>query len=46
MALVEADMSKIGTRLAFFEDECRGELIYGTVVQTPFYDPDGKRMKM
>jgi sarcosine oxidase subunit alpha len=46
MALVEGDMSKVGTRLAFYEDECNGELIYGTVVETPFYDPAGQRMKM
>ncbi len=26
-------MSKVGTRLAFYEDECNGELIYGTVVK-------------
>ncbi len=46
MALVEGDMSQVGTRLAFYEDECNGELIYGTVVETPFYDPSGQRMKM
>ncbi len=46
MALVEGEMSQVGTRLAFYEDECNGELIYGTVVETPFYDPSGQRMKM
>jgi sarcosine oxidase subunit alpha len=46
MALVEGELSQVGTRLAFYEDECKGELIYGTVVETPFYDPDGQRMKM
>lgn len=46
MALVEADLAAVGTRLAFFEDECGGELIYGEVVKMPFYDPEGKRMKM
>ncbi len=45
MALVESHLSEIGTRLAIFEDECKGKLIYGTVVPMPFYDPDGKRMK-
>jgi len=46
MALVEAELAEVGTRLAFFEDECGGELIYGEVVKMPFYDPEGKRMKM
>jgi len=46
MALVEAELAGVGTRLAFFEDECGGELIYGEVVKMPFYDPEGKRMKM
>ncbi len=46
MALVEAPMAKIGTRLEIFEDECGEERIYGKVVEMPFYDPEGKRMKM
>jgi len=46
MALVEAPLSKIGTRIGIYEDECEGRLIYGNVVKTPFYDPEGKRMKM
>jgi len=46
MALVEAPLSKIGTRLEIFEDECGNNRIYGMVTQMPFYDPDGKRMKM
>lgn len=46
MALVEADLSKMGTRLAFFEDGCDGKLLYGKIVKMPFYDPEGKRMKM
>lgn len=46
MALVEAPMAKIGTRLGIFEDECGEERIYGKVVEMPFYDPEGKRMKM
>ncbi|MBF0411377.1 MAG: (2Fe-2S)-binding protein [Desulfamplus sp.] len=45
MALVESHLAEIGTRLAIFEDECKGELIYGKVVPMPFYDPDGRRMK-
>jgi len=46
MALVEADYATVGTRLAFFEDGCKGALLYGNVVTMPFYDPEGKRMKM
>ncbi|MCP4670933.1 MAG: aminomethyl transferase family protein, partial [Desulfobacula sp.] len=46
MALVEGPLSKIGTRLEIFEDECGDERIYGKVVKMPFYDPEGKRMKM
>ena len=46
MALVEAELTKLGTRLKIFEDECAGKLIYAKVVKTPFYDPEGKRMKM
>lgn len=46
MALVEAPLAKIGTRLEIFEDECGDDRIYGTVVKMPFYDPEGKRMKM
>jgi sarcosine oxidase, subunit alpha len=46
MALVEAELSKIGTRLEIFEDECGDDRIYGKVVEMPFYDPEGKRMKM
>lgn len=46
MALVEGKFAKIGTRLGIYEDECNGALIYGTVVQMPFYDTEGKRMKM
>ncbi|MFH1155338.1 MAG: 2Fe-2S iron-sulfur cluster-binding protein [Pseudomonadota bacterium] len=46
MALVEAPLSKVGTRLEIYEDECGDNRIYGNVVPMPFYDPDGNRMKM
>ncbi len=46
MALVEGDLAKTGNRLGIYQDDCNGELIYGTVVKMPFYDPEGKRMKM
>jgi sarcosine oxidase subunit alpha len=46
MALVESELAKAGTRLEIYEDECGDQRIYGTVVKMPFYDPEGKRMKM
>ena len=46
MALVESPFSKIGTRLAIYEDECHGELLYARVAAMPFYDPEGKRMQV
>jgi len=46
MALVDAELSKIGTRLEIYEDECGDDRIYGNVVEMPFYDPEGTRMKM
>lgn len=46
MALVESQLSDIGTRLEIFEDECGGERIYARIVDMPFYDPEGNRMKM
>jgi len=46
MALVEAPLSKIGTRIEIYEDECGDDRIYGEVVKMPFYDPEGTRMKM
>lgn len=46
MALVESRLSGLGTELDIFEDECKGKLLKATVVPMPFYDPEGKRMKM
>ncbi len=45
MALVESQLADIGTRLEIFEDECNGVRLYARVVDTPFYDPQGTRMK-
>ncbi len=45
MALVEAPLADIGTRLEIFEDECNGVRLYARVVPMPFYDTEGKRMK-
>jgi sarcosine oxidase subunit alpha len=46
MALVEDSLSTVGTRLAVFEDDCKGGLLYAMVVSMPFYDPAGKRMRI
>lgn len=46
MALVESRLADIGTRLEIFEDDCNGKRLYARVVETPFYDPEGQRMKM
>jgi sarcosine oxidase subunit alpha len=45
MALVESQLADIGTRLEIFEDECNGVRLYARVISTPFYDPEGERMK-
>jgi sarcosine oxidase subunit alpha len=45
MALVESQLAGKGTRLEIFEDECNGVRLYARVVDTPFYDPKGERMK-
>ncbi len=46
LALVESDLASIGTRLAIFEDNMGDKRLYAIVVPTPFYDPEGKRMRM
>ena len=46
MALVEAPLAAIGTPLEIFEDECNGVRLPARVVSMPFYDADGRRMKM
>lgn len=46
MALVDDELASSGTRLAIYQDSCAGQLIYAKVVPMPFYDPEGKRMKM
>ena len=46
MALVESDLTQIGTRLEIFEDNMGEERLLANVVPTPFYDPEGIRMKM
>ena len=46
MALVEAELAAVGTRLEIFEDECNGQKLAARVVPMPFYDPHGNRMRM
>jgi sarcosine oxidase subunit alpha len=46
LALVDAPLTEEGTRLQIYEDECNGQHLYAKVVPTPFYDPEGKRLKM
>lgn len=46
LALVESQLAKQGTRLEIFEDGSGDARRYATVVPTPFYDPEGKRLRM
>jgi sarcosine oxidase subunit alpha len=46
MALVESQLADVGTRLEIYEDECKGVRLHASVISMPFYDPEGKRMKM
>ncbi|MEW5724742.1 MAG: FAD-dependent oxidoreductase [Thermodesulfobacteriota bacterium] len=46
MALVESPLARTGTRLGIYEDESRGAQIYAKVAPMPFYDPEGRRMRM
>jgi len=46
MALVESQLAGIGTRLEIFEDDCKGVRLHASVVPMPFYDAEGKRMRM
>jgi len=46
MALVESQLADKGTRLEIFEDECNGVRLYARVVDMPFYDVKGERMKV
>ena len=46
MALVESQLSKPGSKLEIYEDECDGKRLSARVVSMPFYDPEGNRMKM
>jgi sarcosine oxidase subunit alpha len=45
LALVDDELSGEGTRLAIYEDDSRGHLVYAKVVKKPFYDPEGERLR-
>jgi len=46
MALVKDYLSSEGAILNIYEDECEGRLIHADVVKMPFYDAQGKRLRM
>ena len=46
LALVDSSLAKKGTRLQIYEDECEGRHLHATVAPLPFYDPEGKRLRM
>ncbi|GAH04664.1 unnamed protein product, partial [marine sediment metagenome] len=35
-----------GTRLQIYEDECKGQHLHAKVAPTPFYDPEGYRLRI
>jgi sarcosine oxidase subunit alpha len=46
LALVHSDLAHIGNRLKIFENNMGEKRLYATVVKTPFYDPEGNRLRM
>lgn len=46
LALVEAGLAREGGQLQIFEDGMGPDRLTATVVSTPFFDPEGKRLKM
>lgn len=46
LALVEDGRNDPGSRLDIFEDNCNGQLLKAKIVKLPFYDPEGKRLRM
>lgn len=46
LALVDSDLADVDTQLEIFEDNMGDDRLYATVAPTPFYDPEGKRMKV
>jgi len=46
LALVDAPLARPGTRLKIFQDGMGDERLESVVAPTPFYDPEGKRLRM
>jgi sarcosine oxidase subunit alpha len=46
LAHVHSDLAALGTRLEIFEDNMGDKRLYAEVIPTPFYDPEGKRLRM
>lgn len=46
LALVDDALSAKGSSLAIHEDGCGGRLARAVVTETPFYDPEGLRLRM
>jgi sarcosine oxidase subunit alpha len=46
LALVHDSLAEVGTRLQIFEDGAGRERLPAEVVATPFYDPEGRRVRM
>ncbi len=46
MALVDDSLAEKGTKISIFEDGCNGDLKHARIVNMPFYDHDGTRMRM
>jgi sarcosine oxidase subunit alpha len=46
LALVEEPLSAKGSSLDIYENGCGGQLARAEVSETPFYDPEGRRLRM
>lgn len=46
LALVDADLAEAGTTLSIFEPEAGDKRLIAVVAPPPFYDPEGKRLRM
>jgi sarcosine oxidase subunit alpha len=46
LALVTASLAEPGTKLSIFKEGMGNERFTATVVSRPFYDPEGKRLRM
>jgi sarcosine oxidase subunit alpha len=46
LALVDEPLAAVGTRLKIFQENMGDERWDAVVVPTPFYDPEGKRLRM